>query len=296
MDHRSLPPAVSPSSSAQEAMRSLCARLRQVRVEAGLTGRALAARTGWHSSKVSKIEHGVQRPSVTDLAAWATACDLPDLAGELVASLHAAEGMFVEWRRMEHTGLAAAQESVRTLWEDTHQFRIYSGWVIPAPIQTAEYITAVLNSVRIRRHLRADRADLAAAVTARLDRQRRVTGRRHRIAIVLEEHVLRNPVGGTTTMIGQLGHLLTAGSQPSISLGIIPIGADRTQTRPVEGFWLFDDTQAAIELVSGYLTITQPHELALYTQAFTELADLAVYGPPARTLIRNALASIDESE
>ena len=281
------------SSSVAQAWRNLGARLRELRIDAGHTGRSLATIIGWHSSKISRIEHGRQPPTVADIHAWCTACNNVDQVPELVASLHAAEGMFVEWRRMERTGLTAAQESVRHLWESTQRFRIYSGWVIPGPIQTPEYITAVLNSVRIRRRLPDDPEDLRAAVASRVDRQRITTEGNHRFAIVLEEHVLRNPVGSVETMTAQLGHLLVASALPSISLGIVPTGADRTQIRPVEGFWIFDDHQVAVELVSGYLTITQPHELGMYTQAFTELSALAVYGNPARTVIRNALAAID---
>jgi transcriptional regulator with XRE-family HTH domain len=283
----------SASSSAVQALQSLGRRLREIRIDAGHTGRSLAAAAGWHESKVSRIEHGRVAPSPCDIHLWCASCDIPDLGNELVASLRAAEDMFTEWRRMERLGLRAAQDSVANLWENTTQFQIYSGWVIPSPIQTPGYIAAVLNSVRIRRKLADTDDDLHAAIKSRIDRQRLTTEGIHRFAILLEEHVLRNPVGGAETMTAQLGHLLVAGSLPSISLGIIPTGADRTQTRPVEGFWIFDNQRVAVELVSGYLTITQPHELALYRQAFTALAELAVFGQAARTLIREALTVID---
>ena len=134
----------------------------------------------------------------------------------------------------------------------------------------------------------------APLLTTASPSKRITTQGNHRFAIVLEEHVLRNPVGDIETMTAQLGHLLVTSTLPAISLGIIPTGADRTQTRPVEGFWSFDDHQAAVELVSGYLTITQPHELSMYTQAFAELSALAAFGVAARSLIRNALAAIEE--
>ncbi|HUZ51317.1 MAG TPA: helix-turn-helix transcriptional regulator [Streptosporangiaceae bacterium] len=43
---------------AQQAREALGARLRAVRLDAGLTARALAQLAGWHFTKVSKLEHG----------------------------------------------------------------------------------------------------------------------------------------------------------------------------------------------------------------------------------------------
>jgi len=82
----------SPSSAAQEAREALGTRLREIRTEAGLTGRVLAQVAGWHFSKVSKIEHGRQPPSVLDIRAWCKHCDAPDQVPDLIASLHAVEG------------------------------------------------------------------------------------------------------------------------------------------------------------------------------------------------------------
>lgn len=45
-----------------------------------------------------------------------------------------------------------------------------------------------------------------------------------------------------------------------------------------------------MELVSGYLTITQPSEIKLYAETFSDLAELAVYGAAARELITSATA------
>lgn len=107
------------SSSAQEALRSLGTRLREIRQEAGLTGRDLSRLTGWHSSKVSKIEYARQSPSINDIRAWCKHCGASDQTSDLIASLQADEGMFIEWRRMERTGLRLAQEAQRPLWERT---------------------------------------------------------------------------------------------------------------------------------------------------------------------------------
>lgn len=64
-------------------------------------------------------------------------------------------------------------------------------------------------------------------------------------------------------MAGQLGQLITVASLPSVSVGIIPMGLDRDAVWPVEDFWIFDDRQVNVELVSGWLTLTQLREIAI---------------------------------
>ncbi len=280
----------SPSSSARQALEALGGRVRGLGLDAALTGRDLGRLAGWHSSKVSKIEYGRQTPTSDDIEAWCKHCGHPDAADDLVASLRAVKGMFVEWRRMEGTGLRRAQESVVPLWEQTRRFRIYSSWLIPGPIQTSDYIRAVLTAIQVRRSLPDDLDD---AVAIRVAKQHVIHDGDHTFAIVLEESVLRNPIGGADVMAAQLGHLLTVGALPSVSLGIIPLGVDRSATWPAEGFWLFDDVQASAELVSGHLRITQPHELRLYAQAFADLSALAVHGSKARALVSGAIAALD---
>ena len=48
-----------------------------------------------------------------------------------------------------------------------------------------------------------------------------------------------------------------------------------------------------MELVSGHLRITQPSEVAAYSQTFALLARQAVYGSAARELITAALAALE---
>ncbi|MGW0586397.1 helix-turn-helix domain-containing protein [Streptosporangium sp. NPDC002607] len=279
------------SSSAQQALELLAARLRHLRQEASLSDRDLARLAGWHASKVSRIEHARRRPAAADIRIWCRYCGALEQANELVVSLETIEGMFVEWRHMERNGLRQAQEAVLPLWERTRQFRIYSSKLIPGPLQTGPYIAAVLTALMLRRSVPDD---VTEAVQVRLDKQRVVQEGDHRFAVVLEESVLRAPIGGGEVMAAQLGHLLTASAMPSVSLGIIPLGADRSRMWPTESFFMFDDDEVTVELVSGHLTITQPHEIAMYGKVFTKMAELAVYGKAARNLIMSAVAALDD--
>lgn len=279
--------AATSSSSVQQIRQLLANRLGELRRDAGLTGRDIATRCDWHPAKSSRIENAVTAPSAEDIRAWCRACDADDQVEDLIATMLAADGMWVEWRRMERAGLRAAQESVLPLYERTHQFRAYSSWLIPGLIQTADMTRAVLRAIQERRGL-VD--DVEEALAARMDRQRVLYGSR-RFAFLVEESVLRNSVGDAEVTSGQLHHLINVSGLPNVSLGIVPMRPGRARW-PAEGFWIYDNAQVNVELVSGYLTITQPREIRMYEATFTELAAVAVYGARARELITAAVAAL----
>ena len=217
------------------------------------------------------------------------ACGASAETDNLLASLRSVADMFVEWRRMERTGLKRAQEAVLPLWERTRIFRAYSGWLIPGVVQTPAYTKAILRAIAARRGL-PDDTDEAADVRA--DRLRLLREGDHRFFVVIEESLLRTVIGGADVMAGQLGHLITVASLPSVSLGIIPMGLERDVIWPVEDFWVFDERQVNVELVSGWLTLTQPREIAMYAKVFSDLSDLAVRGAKARALITKAIDAL----
>ncbi|MEU7576004.1 helix-turn-helix transcriptional regulator [Streptomyces sp. NPDC041068] len=276
--------AVSPSSSAQQARQALADRLAELCRDAGLTGLDIAARCGWSRSKSSRIMNARTPPSAEDIRAWCRACGAEDQTEDLIASLRSAEGMWIGWRRMERAGLKRAQEARLPLYERTHWFRSYSPGLVPGLIQTRDYTEAVLRAVQ-RRRVAVD--DVAEAVDARMARQRVVYEGDRRFAFLVEEAVLGNALCGPAVLTEQLDHLLTVARRPNVSLGVVPKRPDRSRM-PVEGFWIYDAAQVNVELVSGYLTITQPSEVAAYADTFAELADMAVYGEGARTLIAAA--------
>jgi transcriptional regulator with XRE-family HTH domain len=276
------------SSSVQQARQILADRLRDLRRDTGLTARDLAARAGWERTKVSKIEHATRPPSAADIRRWCQVCGAEGEAADLVASLHAAEGMWIEWRRMERSGLRHAQEARLPLYERTRQFRAYSCWMVPGLIQAEGYTRAVLRAYQQRRGLRDD---VEAAVAERTRRQRVLRRDGRTAAFLLEESVLRNGFGGPQVMSGQLAHLAEVTTWPAVSLGIIPASPDRGSAGPAEDFWIYDSEQVNVELISGYLTVTQPAEIALYAQMFARLAEIAIYGGRAQSLISSVMSA-----
>lgn len=278
----------SPTAAVQAARQQLAVRLREIRKEAGLTATELARRLDWYPSKVSRIEHARTPPGTADIRVWCVACGAENLADDLVASAQSADSMYMEWRRVQSTGLRHLQESRVELYERTGLFRVYCSTVIPGLLQTPAYATALLNSIS-RFHRTPN--DVAEAVDARMRRSRVLFINGNRFSVLVEESVLRYRVGDPETMAGQLGYLLTLMSLPSVSLGVIPFSASRPLWT-LETFNVFDDARVHVELLSAAVKITAPGEVEQYVRASKELAGMAVYGSAARDLITGAIAHL----
>src|SRR5207248_740151 len=129
---------------------------REIRIHAGLTARDLGRLMGRHGSKISRIEHGTVTPSAADIRTWCTHCGAPDEAADLVASALVVDGMFIEWHRIERTGLRQEQEAILPIFDRTQRFRAYSSWLVPGVLQTSAYTRAVLEEVTRQRGLPDD--------------------------------------------------------------------------------------------------------------------------------------------
>ncbi|HSW66083.1 MAG TPA: helix-turn-helix transcriptional regulator [Bacillota bacterium] len=274
----------------QQAKQALGARLREIRRDANLSGRALAALCGWHFTKVSKLEHGTQTPTEDDLREWCRASEAEGQAADLIATMRAIDLMYVEWRRAQRSGMRHSQESRNPLYERTTLFRIYESGLVPGLLQTADYAATIMSAAIERNQIPND---LDAAVAARLERQQYLYSGDRRFMVVLEEQALRTRVGSTDTMQGQLDRLLALVSLQRLSLGILPLGGERL-VWPSVGFWIFDQSTVRLETPSAELTITQRSEIVVFEKRFEGLQDAAVYGKAARYLIRHAFLDLSK--
>jgi transcriptional regulator with XRE-family HTH domain len=281
--------AISPSSSVQRARQQLAERLRDIRLDAGLTARALSAAAGWHEAKTSRIESARQAPSEADILQWCRVCGADREIPDLIAASRAADSMYVEWRRLNPAGLRRAQESRRPLYERTRFFKAYCSAVVPGFLQTPGYAGALLAAIGT---FRGTPDDVDEAVAARMSRNRMLRSNNHRFVLLMEESVLRYHLGAADVMVDQLGYLLEATDLPSVSLGVIPFAAQPRPLWPLESFTVFDDERVHVELLSAQVTVTAPSEITLYVRAFEKLAELAVYRTQARALITAAVDTL----
>jgi transcriptional regulator with XRE-family HTH domain len=269
-----------PSTAIQAARESYAARLKSIRLVAGMTGRDLARECGWHSSKVSRIEHTATIPTRADVRAWVGACRAVAQLDDLLAALEAVEGLYVEWRLLEQTGMRRQQESYAPLYAKTKVFRVYEPGVVPGLLQTEAYARARLGCIA---EFSQTPADTDAAVAARLERQAVIKGAA-RFVFVIEEAALHARIGGTETQVQQLGHLVKVATRPNVSLGVIPLDVERVMWWSA-GFWIFDDERVLVEIPSAELTIVQPCEVDVYARTFARLQSMALTGAKAMELI-----------
>nr|WP_223185659.1 helix-turn-helix transcriptional regulator [Streptomyces sp. CBMA152] len=262
--------------------------MRDLRVEAELTGHELAVRCGWSPAKSSRIEHARTPPSDADIRAWCAACGASEQAADLVVANRRADEMWVHWKKLHRHGMRRAQEEVVPLYERTRLFRVYCSNVVPGMLQTEAYASALLSTIAAFQDTPDDSPEAAAS---RVERSHVVHEGDHRFALLLEETVLRYRIGTADTMAGQLGYLLAVMALPNVSLGIIPFTAPR-RVWPLEAFYVFDDHRVSVELLTAAVNVSAPSEIAVYAKAFAQLSEIAVYGAAARARIAEAINSL----
>src|SRR5271169_1764864 len=114
-----------------EARGALGKRLRELRQQAGITGRQLAESLAWPASKVSKLENGRQTPADQDIRDWTRITGSEGETGALLASLHTLEVQHAEWQRQLNAGLRPHQREIAKLDADTRFFRAFESTFIP---------------------------------------------------------------------------------------------------------------------------------------------------------------------
>jgi transcriptional regulator with XRE-family HTH domain len=279
--------AIHPSSSVAAARQLIANRLREILRDSRLTSRELARQAGWDESKCSRLIHGRTPPSDEDIRTWCAICGVPEEIPNLIVASRNAESAYVEWRRVQRSQ-RRMQDLGLELFE-AKLYRFYSSNVVLWPLQTAEYMRAVIT--RFDNFHAANAPDIDAAVAARVDRLRFLDFPSRRCILIMEESVLRDQTFEPQIMAGQLRNMLTIMKRPNVSLRIIPLGVRRTQW-PTETFHIYDEHNVSIELVSAIVSVTQPREVDLYVRCFNDLAHAAVYGKEARALINEAIAAL----
>src|SRR4051812_1185933 len=119
------------ASNVHEARVALGNRLRELRMEAGLTGKDLAESLSWQPSKVTKIERAKQTPSDDDIRAWTRGTNRGAETADLLASLHTLEVQYAEWQRQIRGGLRSHQSEIAEINAKTRLFRVFESTYLP---------------------------------------------------------------------------------------------------------------------------------------------------------------------
>ncbi|MGW7196003.1 helix-turn-helix domain-containing protein [Streptomyces chryseus] len=272
----------------QSARVALGARLRELRTEAGLTGKDLAALLGWQRSKVSRLENGKQTAAAEDLAAWATATGAADQANDLESRRRGLESQQRSWRRQLATGHRSVQDRYVIEYRSTATMRGYEATVIPGLFQTPDYARHLL--MQNAALMRSPR-DTEEAVHARMRRQEVLYEVGKLFRVIVWEGALHALICPRDVMAGQLDRLIGLIGMSTVELGIVPLGAPMPLT-PKHGFWIFDEQRVIVETINTELQYDSAEELELYRRVWDQLDDAAAYGPKAHRLIARARAAI----
>jgi transcriptional regulator with XRE-family HTH domain len=189
--------------------------LRRARVAAGFTSQdALAARLGFDRTVITKAETGHRPPSPDVLTGWCTACGLDeDMFGRLGALARRSDGSVPPW----------FQDWVQDIEATAVTLRWFEPLIVPGLLQTEAYARALFAT---RVGLSTD--DVDALVTARLARQDLLTREAPPMLwVIVDESVLRRPIGGRDVMAEQVRLLHEAAYRPTVRIEVVPasIGA-----------------------------------------------------------------------
>jgi transcriptional regulator with XRE-family HTH domain len=282
---------VHPFGELSARRQELGAALRRLRKSAGLSGEDMAATLGISQSRVSRIELGQQVAVLEVVDNWARAAGASD--AERVALLRIAETAAAEMvsrRRAMARGLARLQEDSRELEASARTILNFQTAGIPGLLQVPEYARRTFAAGR-----QATEAEIAAAVTARMNRQAIVYGRSKNLVFIMTEAAVRWRLGPENLMRAQVQKIIDACDLENVTIGIIPQAAEADIWHD-HGFNILDDRAddggpvVHVETMTRGLTITDPDDVAAYQKAFARLRHLAVTRDDARALLRQIAA------
>jgi transcriptional regulator with XRE-family HTH domain len=200
------------------------ARLKDLREASELTAATVAEHTGWSISKLNRIENGEVTVQPFELRALLSYYGVED-EDEVTALARLSQASRARQWYSKHRLEGAFQRFVAYEFEAS-VINIWQLLFFPGLLQTEEYARAI-TALSMRRS--PDHEEVLSRVRLRMDRQRafraRLTGPNPpRIVAVIDESVLKRPVGGPDCLRRQIDHLLElAGNPATYTIGITPL-------------------------------------------------------------------------
>ncbi len=252
-------------------------RLRKLRVAAGLTQAEVGALAHVVSSRIAQLERATGAKPTLELT---RVLDKELVADELLVDLwpYVYREAYPDWSQ------AFIAYSARAT-----VIREYSAHAVPGLLQTPEYARSLLSMG----HSLRDAEHLEERVAARLDRQVRLTGPdRPELWIVLDEAVLRRPVGGAAVMRGQLEKLLRMAEEPNVTIQVLPFdqGGLGALAGSLTVLVMPDGTKIAYTEGAHHGQLTEePDEVERFDLTYDQLRAMALPPLMSLDLIRSVL-------
>jgi transcriptional regulator with XRE-family HTH domain len=212
---------MAPRPSPTARRRRLAAALRQLREEHNLSCTDAGKAVGWSESKISRIETGrvgIQQPDLERLL------DLYQVTGDRRA------GLLTLRRQATHRGWWHSYSDALPSWFEAYvgledgakSLFTYQNQLVHGLMQTEDYAAALIRAARPW----ASADEVERQLAARATRQALLTaGNPLQVWAVLDEAVLRRPVGGAATMRAQLDRLRDISALSNVTLQVLPFDA-----------------------------------------------------------------------
>lgn len=260
----------------------LAATLRTLREAAGFTETAAAQRAGLTQAKVSRLESGLNKPSLIDIRALARVYQAaPDVAEDLERMANEMRAQMDTKRVVLHRGRGPQQARIGRIEASAERIRSFHPTVVLGILQTAAYARAIFDSGDYP-------DDPEEAVTARTARAG-ILGTDREFTLLMTEGTLRWCVVSPEVMAAQLNHITEASRLDNVSLGIIPWGRP-ARVLPLNGFHLYDAHTAIVGTETGMAVLDDSADIALYEDMFAKLTELADFGDDARAAVDRVAA------
>ncbi|WP_186355940.1 helix-turn-helix transcriptional regulator [Streptomonospora sp. PA3] len=182
--------------------------VRRRRQRAGMTQQQVAKALHISQSHLSDVEAGKKGLGTEQIPRLDSVLNAGGTLAKRWQDLHQEDG-YAEWFR-----------DVVTLEQEASEIRLYQSSVVPGLLQTPAYAREL---IRLGNPGAASAA-IDEQVDARIRRQKIVRGDQGPVVmVVIEEHVLRRPIGGAAVIAGQLDQLLELASPPRVTLQVVPM-------------------------------------------------------------------------
>ncbi|MFF8786816.1 DUF5753 domain-containing protein [Streptomyces sp. NPDC015125] len=268
-------------------------RLRRLREERGQKASAVAKQFGWSTARMTRLETKMTAVEVGDVRLLCDHYEAPrELRDELenYALITKTKKGWWESKPFKET-VPAWFSACLGLEAAAKQICIYQSEFVPGLVQDLGYALAILGLSD------ADDGTVERHAEVRAKRQSILTQAQFapQVTMILNEAVIRRPVGGPEAMRQQLDRLLALAEQPNITILILPfsVGAHPAMNGPFT-IWNFDDetlgSLAYLEnLVDGGV-LSDPELVAPFIDTFGKLETLAATEEESLTMIRSAAA------
>jgi transcriptional regulator with XRE-family HTH domain len=242
------------TSSPTVRQRELGKRLRELRLDHGLTVEDVAEKIMCSATKISRLETGTRRPSLRDVK---DLCELYEVdkstADEFITIARAARAQ-EWWTQYEDLNL----DPYLGLEEVASAITSYTMYYLPALLQIEDYTRVIIETIAPK----MDPKILQDRIEARMRRQKRLEEPdKPRYRVFLDEAVLYRSIGGPANMAAQLDKVLEVERQNKVTFQIVPfdLGAHAAQD---SNFILFEfDEKSGLSAVVFVEALTGTHYL-----------------------------------